>query len=231
MSKTEPIIQFDKVVKTFSDGTPGLDDVSFSMNHGDFIFLIGASGAGKTTLMKHIVREDSPNEGTITIDGQNIVELKRKEVPALRRKVGFIYQDFKLLDTKTAFENVALSLHVVGKSEEEIQTVVPNLLHLVGLGEMSERFPPSLSGGEKQRLAIARALAHEPKILLADEPTGNLDTTSSWVVVDLIKKINEWGTTIIFGTHDADIVDTMKKRVIHLEKGRIVKDTKKGIYE
>lgn len=230
MSDTK-IIEFNNVSRLFSDKSVGLEDVSFSVDKGEFVFLIGSSGAGKTTLMKHIVHEDLPTSGEVIVDGENVAKMKKKHIPLLRRKVGFIYQDFKLLDSKTVFENVALSLRVVGKSNEEINTIVPNLLQLVGLGGKEKRFPPSLSGGEKQRLAISRALAHEPKILLADEPTGNLDKTSTWVVVDLIKKINEWGTTIIFGTHEVEIVDALKKRVIHLEHGRIIKDKKGGKYE
>ncbi len=225
------IVEFKKVSKTFEDGTVGLDDVTFSLKPGEFVFLVGESGAGKTTLMKHIVREDIPTNGVIFVDGEDIAKMKKKDIPKLRRKVGFIYQDFKLLERKTAFENVALSLQVVGKDDEVINKVVPNLLHLVGLGDKQDKFPHHLSGGEKQRLAIARALAHEPKILLADEPTGNLDSVASWVVVDLIKKINEWGTTIIFGTHDAEIVNTLKKRVIRLHKGKVVSDQEGGSYE
>jgi len=225
------IIEFKNVSKTYEDGTKVLDDINLEIKEGEFVFIVGASGAGKTTLMKHIVREEVPSEGEIIVDGQELNKLKNWEFPELRKKVGFIYQDFKLLDSKTAFENVALSLYVAGKSEEEINTIVPNLLHLVGLADKKDRFPKALSGGEKQRLAIARALAHEPKILLADEATGNLDNASSWVVVDLIKKINDWGTTILFGTHNSDIVNTMKKRVVRIEKGQIIRDEKGAKYE
>ncbi|PJA40345.1 cell division ATP-binding protein FtsE [candidate division WWE3 bacterium CG_4_9_14_3_um_filter_34_6] len=225
------MIEFKNVSRMHDGGIMALDDVSFSVKQGEFIFLIGSSGAGKTTVMNHIVREDIPTSGTITVDGEDVSLIKKKDLYKLRRKVGYIYQDFKLLDSKTAYENVALSLYVVGKNDEEIDSIVPNLLHLVGLGDKSDRFPKSLSGGERQRLAIARALAHEPKILLADEPTGNLDSASSWVVVDLIKKINKWGTTIIFGTHDEDIVNTLKMRVIHVEKGKILRDQMEGKYE
>ena len=230
-SKTEPVIEFKNVAKEYPDGTRSLDDMSFVVNKGEFVFLIGSSGAGKTTLMRHIVREELPTSGEILIDGEDILKIKRKDLPILRRKVGYIYQDFKLLNSKTAYENVALSLEVVGRSEKDINSIVPNLMHLVGLGDKSGRFPPGLSGGEKQRLSIARALAHEPSVLLADEPTGNLDSAASWVIVDLIKKINEWGTTIIFGTHEAEIVNTLNKRVLHVEKGKVIKDVKKGKYE
>lgn len=231
MDKKQSIINFKNVTKSFKDGTAGLEDVSFEIAEGEFVFLIGQSGAGKTTLMKHIVREEKPSSGTVIIDGDDVVKLKKKNVANLRRKVGFIYQDFKLLGSKTVFENVALSLYVAGKTDREIAAIVPNLLHLVGLGGKEKRFPASLSGGEKQRLAISRALAHEPKIILADEPTGNLDRASTWVVVDLIKKINEWGTTIIFGTHETEIVNALKKRVIQLDRGRVIRDTEKGTYE
>lgn len=231
MPAKKSIIEFNSVSKKFDDGTCALDGISFSIEHGEFVFLIGSSGAGKTTIMNHIVKEEAPTEGDVFVDDVNLSGLKKRDIPSLRRKVGYIYQDFKLLDSSNVFENVALSLHVVGKPNSEIDQIVPNLLNLVGLGDKALRFPKNLSGGEKQRLAIARALAHEPKILLADEPTGNLDTTASWVVVDLIKKINKWGTTIIFGTHNEEIVNSLKKRVIHVENGKIVKDKKEGKYE
>ncbi|PIR42901.1 cell division ATP-binding protein FtsE [candidate division WWE3 bacterium CG_4_9_14_0_2_um_filter_35_11] len=225
------MIEFKNVSKKFRDGTSALDGINFSIEPGEFVFLIGSSGAGKTTIMNHIVKEEDPTEGDVIVDDINLSGMKKKDFPSLRRKVGYIYQDFKLLDSSNAFENVALSLYVVGKPSSEIEQIVPNLLNLVGLGDKALRFPKNLSGGEKQRLAIARALAHEPKILLADEPTGNLDSTASWVVVDLIKKINKWGTTIIFGTHDEDIVNSLKKRVIHIERGKVVNDKKEGKYE
>jgi len=225
------IIQFKDVDKKYQDGTIALDNLTFNIEEGEFVFVIGSSGAGKTTMMKHIVKEEFPSSGEIFVDDMKLSEVKRNDLPLLRRKVGFIYQDFKLLDSENVFENVSLSLHVVQKTEKEIQTIVPSLLSLVGLSDKANKFPHNLSGGEKQKLVIARALAHEPKILLADEPTGNLDNASTWVVVDLIKKINDWGTTIIFGTHNVSIVNTLKKRVIHLEKGKIISDKSGGRYE
>jgi cell division transport system ATP-binding protein len=228
---SEKIIEFINVVKEHPDGTRALDDISFAIKPGEFVFLIGASGAGKTTLMNQIVLDDTPSVGEVVVDSQELSKISRSDIPLLRRKVGFIFQDFKLLNSKTAYENVALSLYVAGRTADEARKIVPDLLHLVGLGDKSERFPQALSGGERQRLAIARALAHEPKILLADEPTGNLDRSATWIVVDLIKKINDWGTTIIFGTHDTEIVNTLKKRVIHLDKGKIVRDQEEGTYE
>ncbi len=228
---SHPIIEFKKVKKVFKDGTIGLNDVNLTINKGEFVFLIGASGAGKTTLMEHIVMEEIPTSGELIIDGEDLTKMKKNKIPLLRRKVGFIYQDFKLLNSKTVFENAALPLEVVGRSDSEIKKTVGNLLQLVGLSGQDKKFPTHLSGGEKQRLAIARALAHEPKIILADEPTGNLDRGSLWVVVDLIKKINEWGTTIIFGTHDYEIVNSLKHRVIHIDKGNIVSDKKQGTYD
>lgn len=228
---SHPIIEFKKVKKVFKDGTIGLNEVDLTINKGEFVFLIGASGAGKTTLMEHIVMEEIPTSGELIIDGEDLTKMKKNRVPILRRKVGFIYQDFKLLNSKTVFENAALPLEVAGKTDAEIKKTVGNLLQLVGLSGQENKFPTHLSGGEKQRLAIARALAHEPKIILADEPTGNLDRGSLWVVVDLIKKINEWGTTIIFGTHDYEIVNSLKHRVIHIDKGNIVSDKKQGTYD
>lgn len=228
---SHPIIEFKKVKKVFKDGTIGLNEVDLTINKGEFVFLIGASGAGKTTLMEHIVMEEIPTSGELIIDGEDLTKMKKSRVPILRRKVGFIYQDFKLLNSKTVFENAALPLEVAGKTDAEIKKTVGNLLQLVGLSGQENKFPTHLSGGEKQRLAIARALAHEPKIILADEPTGNLDRGSLWVVVDLIKKINEWGTTIIFGTHDYEIVNSLKHRVIHIDKGNIVSDKKQGTYD
>ncbi|MDQ5981584.1 MAG: cell division transport system ATP-binding protein [Patescibacteria group bacterium] len=228
---SDKIIEFKNVTKVYDDGTMGLDNVDLSIDKGEFIFLIGASGAGKTTLMEHIVREEIPTSGNITIDGIDLGSIKKKEIPTLRRKVGFIYQDFKLLGSKNAFENIAFTLEVADKTDEEINKLVPNLLHLVGLSGAEKKFPNQLSGGEKQRLAIARALASEPQIILADEPTGNLDRSSLWIVVDLINKINEWGTTIIFGTHDYEIVNTLKKRVVHLDKGKIISDKKEAKYD
>lgn len=228
---SHPIIEFKKVKKVFKDGTIGLNEVDLTINKGEFVFLIGASGAGKTTLMEHIVMEEIPTSGELIIDGEDLTKMKKNRVPILRRKVGFIYQDFKLLNSKTVFENAALPLEVTGKTDAEIKKTVGNLLQLVGLSGQENKFPTHLSGGEKQRLAIARALAHEPKIILADEPTGNLDRGSLWVVVDLIKKINEWGTTIIFGTHDYEIVNSLKHRVIHIDKGNIVSDKKQGTYD
>ncbi len=225
------IIEFKDVTRQYPDGTKSLDNVSLEIPEGDFVFLIGSSGAGKTTLMRQIVREDVPTAGQVFVDEEDVTKFKERQIPNLRRKIGYIFQDFKLLDSKTAFENVSLSLEVVGKTEDEIKSIIPNLMNLVGLGDKMDKFPKNLSGGEKQRLAIARALAHEPKILLADEPTGNLDKAASWIIVDLVKKINDWGTTIIFGTHDADIVNTLKKRVIHIDKGRIIRDEKGGKYE
>ncbi len=225
------IIEFKGVTKKFKDGTTGLEDVDLEIKQGEFVFLIGSSGAGKTTLMEHIVRDEIPTKGKVLIEEKDLSVMKKKDIPVLRRKIGFIFQDFKLLATKNVFENISLSLEVVGKSDEEIHKTVPNLLRLVGLSGHEKKLPNHLSGGEKQRLAIARALAHEPKILLADEPTGNLDRASLWMVVDLINKINEWGTTIVFGTHDYEIVNALKKRVIHLDKGRIVSDLEGAKYD
>lgn len=209
--ENKTIIEFVNATKKHHDGTVALDDINLTIKQGEFVFLVGSSGAGKTTVMNLIVKEDILSSGKVIVDGLSLGKLKKQDVYLLRRKVGYVFQDFKLLESKNVYENVAISLEVVGENEDKIKKVVPKLLHLVGLEDKSKKFPYSLSGGEKQRLAIARSLAHEPKILLADEPTGNLDNNSSWLVVDLIKKINEWGTTIVFGTHNMEIIKILKK--------------------
>lgn len=230
-SGSDPLIILKNVHKKYRDGTNALEDIDIEIEPGEFVFLIGASGAGKTTLMNMLVREDLPSSGQIMVDGMDVAKIKKGKVYNLRRKVGYIFQDYKLIEGKTVFENVAVPLLVAGVDTKKIKSLVPALLEVVGLEDKINKFPGSLSGGEKQRVAIARALAHEPKIILADEPTGNLDNTAGWFIVDILKKINNTGTTIIFGTHNAEVVDTLNKRVIELSKGRVIRDQKGGKYD
>lgn len=195
-----------------------------AVKDGEFISLVGPSGAGKSTLLRLLTRELSPSDGQIWVDGVNLADLSSSEIPLLRRKIGTIFQDFKLLSNKNSFENVAFAMEVCGASQEEIDCDVPKVLGIVGLTEKMQSFPHQMSGGEKQRLAIARSLIHRPKILLADEPTGNLDMVNSYDVVKLLLKINELGTTVILATHNREVVNAVGRRVINMEKGKIVRD-------
>ena len=213
-----------KGVSTIYDDFLALDGVNLEIKDGEFVSLVGPSGAGKSTLLGLMTRELSPSKGEILIDGINIADLSHAEVPLLRRKIGTIFQDFKLLSRKNAFENVAFALEVSGAEPEEIAEDVPKVLNIVGLADKAKNFPHQLAGGEKQRLAIARALIHRPRILLADEPTGNLDMLNSYDVVKLLMKINEFGTTVILATHNREIVNTVGRRVISMEKGKVVRD-------
>ncbi len=225
------MIRFDNVTKSYPDGTVALDCVNLLINPSEFVFLVGPSGAGKTTLIKLLIHEELPSSGTLFLEDIEIPKVTHEDLPALRRKVGVVFQDFKLLDSKTVFENVAVAMEVVDRPDSEITEVVPNILNLVGLIDKANSFPLRLSGGEKQRLAIARALAHEPKVLVADEPTGNIDPLTSAEVVALLGKINDLGTTVIMVTHETGIVDKMKKRVVRIDKGKVIKDEKEGKYE
>ena len=220
------MIEF-KEVSTIYDNDESieiLNGVNLEIKDGEFVSVIGPSGAGKSTLLRLMTRELLPYKGQVILDGVNIMDLPSKAVPLLRRKIGTIYQDFKLLSNKTAFENVAFAMEVCGMDEEEIRNDVPKVLGIVGLTEKIKSFPHQMSGGEKQRLAIARALIHRPRILLADEPTGNLDINNSYDVVKLLVKINELGTTVILATHNREVVNIIGKRVISMEKGKIVRD-------
>ena len=192
---------------------------------------MGSSGAGKTTLLRLVVREEVPTSGKVFVDGDDIAALKDKDIPELRRKVGYIFQDYKLLAGRNAFDNVAFSLEVVGKSDDEINRIVPKYLEMVGLLNKIKSFPYQLSGGERQRLAIARALVHEPKIILADESTGMIDPSSTWEIVKLLDKVNSWGTTVVMATHDFNVVNLLKKRVVEINDGEVVRDEKSGLYE
>lgn len=224
-------IEFINVIKEYETGVNALDNVSFTVNQGEFVFLIGPSGAGKSTVIKTLIREELPDGGDIIFNGESITTLQKESLHELRRKIGVVFQDFKILPSKTVFENVAVALEVVDAPNMEIKEVVPNVLELVGLLDKIDRFPKQLSGGEKQRLSIARALAHEPDVLVADEPTGMIDPKAGHEVIKILEKINSLGTTIIMATHDWNIVDRMKKRVIRLEDGKLVSDKQEGKYE
>ncbi len=221
------MIKFEDVSKKYDDGTISLDEINIAILGGEFVFITGPSGAGKTSLLRLIIREDLPSSGEVFVDDMAITKIKDKDVPELRRKIGYIFQDFKLLSNKTVFENVSLALEALGRGDKEIQKSVNDVLKLVGLADKKGAFPDTLSGGEKQRVAISRALVSEPKILLADEPTGMIDSTTGWEIMGLLEKINTWGTTVVVATHNLDIVNSLKKRNIRLDKGKIVKDDKK----
>lgn len=224
------MIQMFNVKKVYSNGVQALADVNLTFKKSDFVFLVGPSGAGKSTLTKLLIKEEEPTGGQIFFNGKNISRLRRSEVPSLRRNIGVIFQDFKLLPNKTVAENVAFALRVTESSRKEIKKLVPAALRMVGLENKADRFPTELSGGEQQRVAIARAIVKNPPLLIADEPTGNLDPDTSWEIMQLLDRINKTGTTILMATHAKDIVDTMKKRVVAMEKGRIVRDEAEGVY-
>lgn len=223
-------IKFEKVTKKFG-GIIALDEASFEIDEGNFVFATGASGAGKTTIIRLILRETLPTTGSIKIGSLDLGKLPSGKIPELRRQIGVVFQDFKLLSDRTVFENVALPLDVLGKNEVEIKKEVREILDLVGLADREDLFPAQLAGGELQRVCLARAVIAKPKILLADEPTGNLDPTTAWQIVKLLKKINKMGTTVVMATHNVEIVNSLQERVIKLDKGKVVKNELKGRYE
>ncbi len=225
------MISLQNITKKYK-GTPrpALDQVSLEIEKGEFVFLVGSSGSGKSSLMRLMLREDVPNSGSVHVLGENLVGLPARRVPFFRRKLGVVFQDFRLLPNKTVTENVAFSLQVIGKSEGFIQQAVPDVLGMVGLAEKANRLPSELSGGEQQRVALARAIVNKPAILLADEPTGNLDPTTSEGIMSLLNSINLAGTTVVMATHDESIVDRMKKRVVELSHGQVVRDQISGGY-
>ena len=225
------IIEFDSVSKVFRDNSLALVDASFKIKEGDFVSFVGPSGAGKSTILKLISAEEMPSDGTIFFDGNPLNKIKRSKLPLHRRNIGTVFQDFKLLGKKTVFENVAYALEVCGAPASEIRESVPQILDIVGLGDKMEKFPKQLSGGEQQKVALARALIHKPIVILADEPTGNLDSASSVEIVELLLKINELGTTILLASHDKEIVNKASRRVIFLDKGKIVGDLAKSKYK
>lgn len=224
------MILFESVAKKFGS-TNALEDISLEIKQGEFVFVVGPSGAGKSTLLRVLTREILPSSGKVMVGGMDVRKIKDRDIPNLRRKVGVVFQDFKLLDDRTVFENVALALEVLGKNDEEIGKLVEHILKLVEIWDKRNLFPRQLSGGEQQRTAIARAVVGKPDVLLADEPTGDLDIKTAWGVIQLLNEINSWGTTILMATHNKEIVDTLKRRVLILKNGRVVKDSKEGKYE
>lgn len=224
-----PLIQFRNVTKMYGHSAAA-KGVNLAIDEGEFVSIVGQSGAGKTTLVKLLIAEEKISEGRIVVANWDITHIKPREVPILREQIGVVFQDFKLLDKKTVYENVAFALEVSGADSARIKNVVPQLLKIVGLENFTNQWPRALSGGEMQRVAIARALAHRPKILIADEPTGNLDSINTKEIVNLLQKINEFGTTIILVTHNKDVVNMLKKRVITMHQGEITSDQAKGRY-
>jgi cell division transport system ATP-binding protein len=230
-STDAPVIAMTDVGMTYPNGKTALADVSVSIPAGDFVFLVGPSGAGKSTFIRLLIREQRPTAGRVVVAGRDLARLRRGQVPALRRRIGIVFQDFRLLANKTVAENVAFALEVTGTPLQRIRERVPQLLHLVGLQEHGNHLPTQLSGGEQQRTAIARALVHDPAILIADEPTGNLDPVTSWEIIQLLIQINQLGTTVLMATHNQEIVNAMRRRVLALEHGLLVRDEPTAAYE
>lgn len=223
------MVELHNVTREYGD-LEAVSNVSFKIAKGEFVSLVGPSGAGKSTIVKLMVRQELPNKGKMVVAGRDITQLKKFELPYYRRKIGVIWQDFRLLPNKTVYENVAFALEVSDASRQEIEEKVPLILEMVGMLSRADNFPHELSGGEQQRTAIARSLVHDPKIIIADEPTGNLDPVNTWEIIELLFKINQQGTMVILATHNKEIVDTLKKRVITMRAGRIVADQQKGKY-
>jgi len=226
----EFMIKLINLNKTYNNGVKALANISLHIEKGEFVFIVGPSGAGKSTFVKVLLLEEEPTDGKIIIANQNITNLHRRQVPYLRRKMGVVFQDFRLLPNKTVYENVGFSMEIVGATPREIRRRVPTVLSMVGLSKRANMYPDELSGGEMQRVSVARAVINNPPILIADEPTGNLDPENSWEIMKILNYITRRGTTVIMGTHANDIVDTMKKRVIALENGEIARDEIRGCY-
>ena len=224
------VLVLHDVMKQYPNGKVALRDVDLVIPEGDFVFLVGPSGAGKSTLIKLLIRDEVATRGLVVLDGQDLARLPRRQVPKMRRKIGIIFQDFKLLPTKTVWENVAFALEVTGYPRKQIRPAVDRVLAIVGLTAQAKQTPSQLSGGEQQRTAIARALVHDPRLIIADEPTGNLDPLISWEILQLLLRINELGVTVLMATHNAEVVTSLRKRVVALEEGRVIRDEVGGAY-
>ena len=230
MTECVNVVELKNVSKKYANGTVALKDINLKINKGEFAFIIGPSGSGKSTIIKMIFKEEDPTEGEIIVNGFQVNEIERKQIPYLRRSLGMVFQDFRLLQNKTVYENVAFALQITEAFPREIRRQVPMALALVGLSRKANVYPTQLSGGEQQRVVMARALVNNPALLIADEPTGNLDPENSWEIIKLLSEVNQRGTTVIVATHEKSIVDSMKKRVIALDKGVLVRDQQKGLY-
>lgn len=224
------MIAFQNVSKLYNGGSVALEDVGFEVKLGDFVSLAGRSGAGKSTVIRLLIGEEKPSKGRVFFGQYEVNRLRNKDLPQFRRHIGVVFQDFRLLPTKSTYENVAFALEVAGRTQREIRELVPQVLDMVGLSDKMKNFPHELSGGEKQRVAIARAMVHRPEVVIADEPTGNLDPFHTWEIVSLLKKINQLGTTVILATHDKEIINNLERRVITLDHGRVIRDENKGKY-
>jgi cell division transport system ATP-binding protein len=225
-----PVLALRGVAKTYPNGRVALRDVDLVLEEGEFVFLVGPSGAGKSTLLRLLIRDELPTAGEVLVDGRDLARVPRRRVPALRRTIGIVFQDFKLLPTRTVAENVAFALEVTGSPRRRIGPAVERALAVVGLAAQADQLPTTLSGGEQQRTAIARALVHEPRLIIADEPTGNLDPLISWEIIQLLLRINELGVTVLMATHNAEVVTSLRRRVVALEEGRIVRDEVGGYH-
>jgi len=230
LSTTPAVIEFDAVTKRYDSGDMGLIDASFAVHPGEFVFVVGASGSGKSTTIRLLIKEIEPTSGTIRVAGRDLAGITRKRVPYYRRNVGVVFQDFKLLPNRTVHDNVAYALQVTGGTRREIRHKVPDILRLTGLSTKLHNYPDQLSGGEQQRVSVARAFVNHPPLLLADEPTGNLDPETSIGIMQLLYRINRTGTTVVVATHDQSMVDRMRRRVIEIQKGRVVRDERAGRY-
>ena len=224
------MIEFKNVSKVYDKGSIAIQNATFTINNGDFVFLVGSSGSGKSTIIKMILKEKDPTTGKIYINGTDTTKLKRKQIPYLRRSMGVVFQDFRLIAEKTVYDNVAFAMYMIGASKKHIKRQVPMVLALVGIADKADKKPEELSGGEQQRVAIARALVNNPSVIIADEPTGNLDPQTAWDIMALFKEINRRGTTVVMATHAEDIVNSMNERVIEIDKGTIIRDDEKGGY-
>jgi cell division transport system ATP-binding protein len=224
------MIYFNNVSKVYNKDSVALEDVTLTVKQGEFVSIVGHSGAGKTTLIKMILADETPSAGTVFFESLNVNKVNPEDLTKLRRRIGAVFQDFKLLSNKTAYENIAFAMEAVGKTDQEIASDVPHVLELVDLGSKIHHFPNQMSGGEQQRLAIARAIINQPELIIADEPTGNLDPVNTYEVIQILKKINDLGTTIVLTTHNRGVIDSIGKRVITMEKGKVVRDDKDGKY-